>query len=97
MQDTNEKSKEEVARKILDYFLRNPEAADNLTGIARWRLLEEAVQRSVETTEVALNWLIEQGYLLQVSLKGAERIFRLNREKRRDAEVFLHEKRSGEE
>ena len=87
------KSDEDVAREILEYFLRNPQAADTLTGIARWRLLEEVVQLSVETTEAALNWLVSRGYLCEVSLLSTERVFMLNKEKRDDAELFLHDRR----
>jgi hypothetical protein len=83
------KSQQEVAGEILSYFLRNPEAADNLVGIARWRLLEEAVHRTVAATESALRWLIAQGYLQEVSLQGKEHIFQLNPEKREEAELFL--------
>jgi hypothetical protein len=90
--DAKDKSSEAVAREVLDYFLRNPDAADTLTGIARWRLLGEAVQRSVARTEIALQWLLDQGYLLQVQTKGAAGIFRLNPERRRDAELFLERK-----
>ena len=89
MLDPADKSSEAVAREILDYFLRHPEAADSLTGVARWRLLEQAVERSVATTETALQWLLEQGYLRQRQIAGGERIFQLNPEKRRDAELFL--------
>lgn len=83
------KSQQEVAGEILSYFLRNPEAADNLVGIARWRLLEEAVHRSVAATENALRWLIAQGYLTEVPVRGNEHIFQLNPEKREEAELFL--------
>jgi hypothetical protein len=83
------KSQQEVAGEILSYFLRNPEAADNLVGIARWRLLEEAVHRTVAATENALRWLIAQGYLQEVSVQGTEHIFQLNPEKREEAELFL--------
>ena len=85
------KSQQEVAGEILSYFLRNPEAADNLVGIARWRLLEEAVHRTVAATESALRWLIAQGYLKEVPVQGKEHIFQLNPEKREEAELFLKE------
>jgi hypothetical protein len=94
--DAADKSSEAVAREILGYFLRNPEAADSLTGIARWRLLEEAVQRSVARTEAALQWLLEQGYLRQVQMRGTEGIFCLNPEKRTEAELFLEQKQRKE-
>jgi hypothetical protein len=85
------KSQQEVAGEILSYFLRNPEAADNLVGIARWRLLEEAVHGTVVATEGALRWLIAQGYLQEVPVQGTENIFQLNPEKREEAELFLND------
>jgi hypothetical protein len=85
------KSQQEVAGEILSYFLRNPEAADNLVGIARWRLPEEAVHRTVAATEGALRWLIAEGYLKEVLVQGKEHIFQLNPEKREEAELFLKE------
>jgi hypothetical protein len=36
-----------VAKEILSYFLRNPNASDNLLGIARWRLMNESVRHNV--------------------------------------------------
>lgn len=74
---------------ILRYFLRHPEAADSLYGVARWRLLEEAVQRSVETTERALRWLVDHGFLLERPSHVAEPTFQLNPEKSAEAERFL--------
>ena len=97
MLDSSDKSSEAVAKEILSYFLRNPQAADSLTGIARWRLLEEAVQRSVTKTEAALQWLLEQGYLRQVQIHGGEGVFSLNPEKRREAESFLDQRANEKE
>jgi len=81
--------KEQVAKEILDYLLQNPETADSLTGIARWRLMEQVVQRSVEATEASLNWLIAEGYVREIRRVGSERIFQLNRDKLEDAKGFL--------
>ena len=63
--------------EILSYFMRNPTAADSLEGIARWRLLEEVIHRKVDETHVALEWLVQQGFLLQTGRFGSS-IFRLN-------------------
>lgn len=82
-----------ATREILSYFLRHPSAADSLTGIARWRLMEEAVRQSVETTETALNWLISEGYLNEESRVGTERIFQLNTARLKDAEDFLRKQK----
>jgi hypothetical protein len=87
------KPQTDVARQILSYFLRNPEAVDSLVGIARWRLLEEEIYRSVADTESALNWLIAHRYLKEAPVQGTERVFQLNPEKRREAESFLKSRR----
>lgn len=89
------KSKEEVAREILSYFLRNPQATDSLMGIARWRLLEEAVHRSVTETESGLHWLIEHGYLCELSVEGSEPLFQLDSTRLKEAQLFLEAAGSG--
>lgn len=73
----------------MSYFLRNPEAADTLTGIARWRLMQENVRRSVETTENALKWLLSEGYVRREAHAGTETIYQLNRDRLEEAESFL--------
>lgn len=82
-------STEEIAEDILRYFLRNPQAADNLEGIARWRLLAEAIHRSVEETSMVLEWLVSQGVLLKLAPAGSEPVFCLNQEKQGEAEALL--------
>ena len=77
------------ARQILSYFLRNPSAADSLEGIARWRLLEEAIHRNVVETEEALWWLVQEGYLREIVQPHSGRLFCLNPEKQKEAESFV--------
>jgi len=78
-----------VALEILSYFLHNPEAADSLTEIARWRLMQERVRYSVEATKLAMQWLIEEGFVREEPRLGTERIFLLNPERREEAERLL--------
>ncbi len=80
-----------VAGDILRYFLRNPNTADNLEGMARWRLLSEAVQRSVQETSQVLEWLVRRGLLLKFDTGGSGPVFRLNLERRAEAEALLAE------
>jgi DNA-binding transcriptional ArsR family regulator len=75
--------------EILSYFLRNPDAADSLEGIARWRLLEQVVHRTISETEGALTWLVEEGYLIEVEESYSHRLFRLNPEKQEAAGELL--------
>jgi hypothetical protein len=78
-----------MAKEILRYFLRNPQAADSFEGVARWRLLEEVVQRRVEGTHEALSWLVRHGFLREASPAGTGAIFSLNPERQAEAERFL--------
>lgn len=80
---------EEIARDVLSYFLRNPEAADDLEGVARWRLLQETIERSVDDTNWALEWLVERGYLVKIATPAAGVIYRLNRCNQPAAESFV--------
>jgi len=81
--------------QILSYFLRNPEGADSLTELARWRLMEETVRLSVENTQAALNWLVAEGYVQQESRVGTESLFRLNPARQQDAESLLNDEQQG--
>jgi len=80
-----------VAKQILSYFLRNPEVADSLTELARWRLMEEQIRLSVENTQAALNWLVAEGYVQRETRVGTESLFRLNPARLEDAESLLKE------
>lgn len=77
------------AAEILEYFVRNPRAADSLEGVARWRLLEEAVRRNVEEVAESLHWLTLHGYLVRQTPAGSEPIFSLNEARRAEAERLL--------
>jgi hypothetical protein len=80
-----------LVKDILRYFLRNPQAVDSLTEIARWRLMQETVRRCVEDTQVALSWLTEEGYMREETRVGTESLFQLNPARREDAETFVED------
>jgi hypothetical protein len=80
-----------VAKDILRYFLHNPGAVESLTEIARWRLMQEQIRRSVEETQTALNWLIAEGYVREEVRVGTESLFQLNPARRQEAESLVEE------
>lgn len=82
----------DLVRQIMSYFVRNPNAADTLEGITRWRLLEEQLHRSLQETERALAWLVAQGFLDEVKTTGAPPLFRLRPERRADAVALVEGK-----
>ena len=88
---------EDIAKDVLGYFLRNPHAADDLEGVARWRLLNQTVYRDVEDTSRALDWLVQRGYLDRVSRAGCEAIFKLRSEQRAEAQAFMAHAEDAEE
>ncbi len=77
------------AREVLGYFLRYRTAADDVEGITRWRLRAETVHRSVAEISRALEWLTEEGFLVQDRAAGVAPVFRLNQTRAADAERFL--------
>ena len=66
------------AREILEHYLANPTTADTLEGIAEWRLLDDFVQRRIDETRNALEWLVEQGFLTRIVNRAAPPVYRLN-------------------
>ena len=85
----------DVAKQILRYFMRHPRAADDLEGVARWRLLEEAIHRTVDETEQALDWLVRSGFLEEIDTAAGAHVFRMNEDRRKEAEEFLKPVRTG--
>lgn len=85
------------AREVLDHFVRNPQAADTLEGVARWRLLRETVHRGVEETAEALEWLVAEGFLKETQTTYSKPIYSINTKAIAKAERFLGQGKSPEE
>ena len=79
----------DVVRDILRYFLRNPQAMDNLEGLARWRLLDERIHRGLQRVSRAMAWLVSRGLLLQEEAGTSSAVFCLNAARRAEVEKFL--------
>jgi hypothetical protein len=88
---------ENLAKEILAYFLRNPQSADDLHGITRWRLLDQMIHHALHDTRAALDLLVEQGYLKTESTTGSGQIFRLNAERQNEALTFVKDTTDDEE
>jgi hypothetical protein len=82
------------AREILQHYLANPQTADSLEGIAEWRLLDDFVQRRVEETRNALEWLVEQGFLMRTAGRVAPPVYRLNQHTITEAARLIHDPES---
>jgi hypothetical protein len=80
-----------MVREVLEYFLRHPQAADTLEGVARWRLQAETIERTVGETDEALRWLVQQGFLCEHRKPGSAPIFALDGSRKSQAERLLSE------
>lgn len=78
-----------LQREILEFFVQNSQAADNLEGVARWRLTHLRVQSALRDTQEALDWLVSKGYLDRIAISGVDPIFRINRRMLGRAENFI--------
>lgn len=79
----------ELAREILRYLERHPDAKDTLEGIAHWWLRRQQTNRLLGEVERALSFLVSEGLILQTRRKGSPPYYRLNRQKRREISSVL--------
>jgi hypothetical protein len=75
------------------YFLRNPDAADDLHGIAGFRLLDQMIYRHVTDVSEALEWLVSVGWLTKTRSASSGSIFSLNQASRDQVEAFVAARR----
>jgi len=74
-------------KEVLTYFVRHPHAADDLEGVARWRLRRAAIRVRVEETSAALRWLVAKGFLQETPTTGSTTVFNVNP----DATAAIHD------
>lgn len=54
-----------VAREILAYLKRNPEACDTLVGITRWWLMKQRIEAAANAVQQALDELVKLELVLR--------------------------------
>ena len=72
-----------IARAVLTYLRRFPEAQDTFDGIAEWWLPDEHVRSRPAILRGALDELVARGFLLQRKGKDSQIHYRINRRKSR--------------
>jgi hypothetical protein len=78
-----------LAKDILSFYLEHPNTTESTEGLARWRLLDHYVEKTLHETGVAVTWLVAEGYLQPVTSPGNRTLFALNEARMRDAELLL--------
>ncbi len=68
-------TKEDIAKLILNYLHKNPDAGDTLKGISRWWLEYEKIDSAMEEVAEALESLIKEGKVKRQVILGKNPIY----------------------
>lgn len=81
-----------VARAILEYLCKHPQAQDTLPGIAQWWLDEEKIKTRTVTIREALHELVAGGFVLAQRGKDSQVHYRINKQRLNEIEALLEQK-----
>jgi hypothetical protein len=79
-----------IARAILDYLRKHPDAQDTVAGITEWWLPEEKIKTRAITVKEALDELVGKGLVLARKGKDSQIHYRINRRKAREIASFIN-------
>jgi hypothetical protein len=82
--------------QVLNYLGLNPDVADSLEGIVRWRLMQGHIDRTVRETKIALEWLVQTELVMEDNRVSAGALYRSNSNKKEEIEAFLARARRDE-
>ena len=83
-----------MARAILDYLARHPQANDTIEGIVQWWLLENQVHHSVAEARRVLAQFEAEALVLAGRGPDGRVHYRLNPSKRREIRKWLKARRT---
>lgn len=66
----------DIADAICRYLASRPNAAETIEGVAKWWLLRQRYEDSVESVQQALNLLEEKGEVVRFRLTGGKVMYR---------------------
>ena len=78
-----------VARAILEYLRKHPNAQDTVAGIAEWWLPKQQITTPVSTVKDALVLLLSFELILEVRGKDSQSHYRINNRKWAEIETLL--------
>ena len=84
-----------VARAILDYLRKHPDAQDTLAGITQWWLPEQRIKTRTVIVKQALTDLVCKGFVLVRKGTDAQLHFRINGQRVKEIEALLGRKGVG--
>jgi hypothetical protein len=87
----------EIARAILDYLKRNPEAQDTLEGIVQWWLPEQQNKPRTAIIKEALDKLVVAGLIAEHRGKDAQISYRVTPQRLRNPDQTSEHHQPGAE
>jgi len=81
-----------VARAILGYLCKHPDAQDTIAGIAQWWLAEQKMKTRTVTIKEALAVLIVRGFVLTRKGTDSQIHYRINELRLKEIEVLLKQR-----
>ncbi len=78
-EDTVNEKTDQLAKMILNYLRRNPDAGDTLEGIAKWWLETERIEYSVDAVADTLESLVELGVIGIRESKGGKIFYAISK------------------
>jgi len=87
-----DEKKEQLKNEILQYLNDHPNAADTVTGIVGWWLLEQTAKHRIELVKDALNSLVDEGLVIARRERDSQTRYKINRRRRREIYLRLQKK-----
>jgi hypothetical protein len=88
-----EPSRSHIARAILEYLWKHPEAQDTLLGISQWWLPPQSLMSCTIAVNEALSDLAARGLIIERMGGDSQIHYRINRRKLQQVRAFLKESR----
>ncbi len=86
------KEKARIARDILVYLSKHPDAQDTLEGIVEWWLLEQAIARHMTAVKEALAELVDRKLVIEIKSADSRLRYRSNGKRHREIRAIVDER-----
>jgi hypothetical protein len=86
--------KEEIARAVLSYLARNPEAQDTLPGIIEWWLLDHQIRTRTAEVKKVVDQLVSERLILKRKGSDLQTHYRINPRRQRRIAALIEENAS---
>lgn len=80
-----------MARLLLQYMKKHPDAKHTAEGIARWWLLQQIFENEIKVVERVLEFFIDKGIITRVDVSGGKAYYQANLMRIRDDFDVLEE------